>query len=102
MQLGVHGEAGAFASLRVANFRRYFVGQTLSSVGTWFHILALALLVVEETGSGGALGVVVGLQTLPLLVFGSYAGVLLDRHDPRRAWSRPTPSTRRWRRPWWW
>lgn len=75
---------GALASLGVAGFRRYFVGQTLSSIGTWFHTLAVALLVVELTGSGGALGAVVALQWLPLLVLGSHAGALLDRHDPRR------------------
>jgi MFS family permease len=59
------------------------VGQTLSSVGTWFHMLAMSLLIVELTGSGAALGVIVALQALPLLVFGTYAGVVLDRHDPR-------------------
>lgn len=72
-----------FASLGVPNFRRYFVGQTLSSIGSWFHLLAMSLLVVELTGSGAALGGVVALQMLPLLLFGTYAGVVLDRHDPR-------------------
>ena len=69
--------------MRVPNFRRYFVGQSLSSVGTWFHTLALALVVVDLTDSGAALGGVVALQWLPLLALGSYAGALLDRHDPR-------------------
>jgi MFS family permease len=72
-----------FASLGVRNFRRYFLGQTLSSVGTWFHLLAMSLLIVELTDSGAALGLMVALQTLPLLLFGTYAGVILDRHDPR-------------------
>jgi MFS family permease len=78
-----HENPGTFASLGVPNFRRYFVGQTLSSVGSWFHLLAVSLLVVELTDSGAALGGVVALQMLPLLLFGTYAGVVLDRHDPR-------------------
>ena len=69
--------------MAVPNFRRYFLGQSLSSVGTWFHTLALALVVVDLTESGAALGGVVALQWLPLLLFGSYAGAILDRHDPR-------------------
>lgn len=80
---GHAAEPTTFASLGLPNFRRYFVGQTLSSIGTWFHLLAVSLLVVELTGSGAALGGVVALQMLPLLLFGTYAGVVLDRHDPR-------------------
>jgi MFS family permease len=76
-------DPAAFASLGVPNFRWYFVGQTLSSVGNWFQMLAMALLIVELTGSGAALGLIVALQMVPLLLFGTYAGVVLDRHDPR-------------------
>ncbi len=77
------GRASTFASMAVPNFRRYFLGQSLSSIGTWFHTLALALVVVDLTESGAALGGVVALQWLPLLVFGSYAGAILDRYEPR-------------------
>jgi predicted MFS family arabinose efflux permease len=74
----------AFASLAVPNFRRWFVGQTLSSIGAWFHTLALALVALDLTGRGTALGVIVALGWLPLLVAGSHAGALLDRRDLRR------------------
>jgi MFS family permease len=73
-----------FASLRVPNFRLYFVGQTLSGVGSWFHALALALLALDLGGGAAALGIVVALGWLPLLLLGSWAGVALDRRDPRR------------------
>jgi predicted MFS family arabinose efflux permease len=74
----------ALASLAVPNFRRWFVGQTLSSIGAWFHTLALALVALDLTGRGASLGIMVALQWLPLLVAGSHAGALLDRHDLRR------------------
>jgi MFS family permease len=73
----------ALASLAVPNFRRWFAGQTLSSIGAWFHTLALALVALDLTGRGAALGIIVALQWLPLLVGGSHAGAILDRHDLR-------------------
>ena len=49
----------ALASLAVPNFRRWFLGQTLSSIGAWFHTLALALVALDLTGRGAALGIIV-------------------------------------------
>ncbi|HET6952656.1 MAG TPA: MFS transporter [Acidimicrobiales bacterium] len=74
---------GPFAPLGEPNFRRYFAGQVVSNVGTWFQVLAQALLVVELAGTGTALGVVVALQWLPTLALGSVAGAVVDRREPR-------------------
>lgn len=46
---------------------------------------AQALLVLRLTGSGADLGIVIGLQTLPILILGPYAGVIIDRIDKRTA-----------------
>ncbi|MDD9934769.1 MAG: MFS transporter [Myxococcales bacterium] len=73
-----------FGVLRVRNFRLHFIGQTASNVGTWFQSLAQALLVLDLTGSGTALGLVTALQFAPTLVLAPYAGVLADRMSPRR------------------
>ncbi|WP_219413047.1 MFS transporter [Pseudonocardia nigra] len=73
-----------FAALANLNFRRYFLGQSVSLVGTWMQTIAQSWLVLELTGSPTALGVVVALQTLPTLVLGPYAGVVADRLDKRR------------------
>ncbi|MFD4181596.1 MFS transporter [Rhodococcus sp. NPDC058514] len=73
-----------FASLATPNFRRYFGGQAVSMVGTWMQAVAQAWLVLQLTGSGTALGLVVALQTLPVLLFGPYGGVVADRLDKRR------------------
>jgi MFS family permease len=73
-----------FSALVVPNFRRYFFGQTVSLVGTWMQSVAQSWLVYSLTGSATALGLVVALQTLPVLVLGPYAGVIADRVDKRR------------------
>lgn len=73
-----------FASLSNRNYRRYFIGQTISLVGTWMQTVAQSWLVLELTGSATDIGLVVGLQTLPVLLFGPYAGVVADRMDKRR------------------
>lgn len=73
-----------FAAFQHRNFRRYFVGQLISSVGTWLRSLAVTWLVLDLTGRSDRLGVAVALQFLPLLVLGVPAGVLADRVDNRR------------------
>ncbi|MCW2677575.1 MAG: putative transporter, partial [Modestobacter sp.] len=73
-----------FASLDNPNYRRYVSGQSVSLVGTWMQTVAQSWLVLQLTGSGTALGLVVALQTLPVLVLGPYGGVVADRVDKRR------------------
>ena len=75
---------GMFASLDTPNYRRYLAGQSVSVTGTWMQAVAQAWLVLELTGSGTALGVLVAVQTLPILFLGPYGGVLADRLDKRR------------------
>ena len=73
-----------FASLANPNFRRFFAGQAVSMIGTWMQSVAQAWLVLELTGSGTALGLVVALQTIPVLFGAPYAGLIADRVDKRR------------------
>jgi MFS family permease len=73
-----------FAALANRNYRRYFSGQAVSLVGTWMQSVAQSWLVLQLTHSGTALGLVVALQTLPVLVLGPYGGVVADRVDKRR------------------
>jgi MFS family permease len=74
----------AFASLRNRNFRRFFTGQALSLVGSWMQTVAQSWLVLTLTGSALAVGVVVALQTVPVLFLAPYGGVVADRTDKRR------------------
>ncbi len=73
-----------FAALRNPNYRRYTSGQLISLLGTWMQTVAQSWLVLTLTGSATALGVVVALQTLPVLLLGPYGGVVADRLDKRR------------------
>ena len=73
-----------FSSLKVRNYRLYFIGQTISLCGTWMQSLATAMLVLHLTRSGTALGLVMGLQFTPVLLLAPYGGVLADRFSKRR------------------
>ena len=72
-----------FESLSVRNYRLFFMGQAVSLSGTWMQSVAQGLLVLELTGSGTALGVVTALQAIPVLLFGAWGGVIVDRMDKR-------------------
>jgi MFS family permease len=73
-----------FASLKVHNYRLYFAGQSVSLVGTWMQTTAQAWLVLSLTHSATDLGLVVAIQTLPVLLLAPYGGVIADRVDKRR------------------
>jgi MFS family permease len=73
-----------FSSLRIRNYRLYFIGQGISLSGTWMQTIGQGLLVLRLTGSGTELGVVTALQTLPILLFGPLGGVIADRFPKRQ------------------
>lgn len=75
-----------FYSLRYFNYRLWFVGALVANIGTWMQRVAqdwLVLAILPE-GSGLAVGIVTGLQFLPMLVLSPYAGLLADRLDRRK------------------
>ncbi|MEU9241358.1 MFS transporter [Streptomyces sp. NPDC048385] len=74
-----------FGSLNVRNYRLFFAGQVVSNIGTWMQRIAQDWLVLSLTGSATAVGVTTALQFLPMLLFGLYGGVLVDRLNKRRA-----------------
>ncbi|MFN8590563.1 MAG: MFS transporter [Thermomicrobiales bacterium] len=72
-----------FSSLSIRNYRLWVIGQGISLSGTWMQTVAMGLLVLHITGSGTVLGLVVALQTLPVLLFGPWGGVIADRFPKR-------------------
>jgi MFS family permease len=74
-----------FSSLKVRNYRLWFIGQTISLCGTWMQSIAQGLLVLRLTDNNPVmLGLVVALQQLPVLLLASYGGLLADRFPKRR------------------
>lgn len=76
--------ARTFRSLRIRNYRLFFIGQLISVTGTWMQTVAQNWLVLNLTGSGVDLGITVALQFLPMLLFGMWGGLLADRSDKRK------------------
>ncbi|GHE00224.1 MFS transporter [Streptomyces alanosinicus] len=72
-----------FSSLKVRNYRLFFIGQVVSNTGTWMQRIAQDWLVLGLTGSSAAVGITTALQFLPMLLFGLYGGVLVDRLPKR-------------------
>ncbi|MEP6759760.1 MAG: MFS transporter, partial [Sporichthyaceae bacterium] len=74
-----------FRSLRIRNYRLYATGGLVSNIGTWMQRIAQDWLVLELTNNNGiALGVTTGLQFLPMLLVGPWAGSLADRYSKRQ------------------
>jgi MFS family permease len=76
--------AVTFAALAVPNYRRYIAGQAISLTGTWMQMAAQSWLVLSLTDSATTLGLIIALQTLPVLLLGPYGGVVADRANKRR------------------
>jgi len=81
---GAAPRGGARGVLQGYNLRLYIVGQSLSNIGTFFQIVAQALLVLKLTGRASSLGESIALQSLPMLLLGPWAGTILDRVNLRR------------------
>lgn len=73
------GETGAFAPMRVPNFRWYFLSSFINMVGTTMAPVALAFAVLEVSDSPTALGAVLAANSIPLVLFLLFGGVIADR-----------------------
>jgi MFS family permease len=72
------------AVLRQRDFSLLWFGGVLSSTGDWLLFIALPFFIYERTGSALATGAMFAAETLPRLLFGSVAGVFVDRWDRKR------------------
>ena len=72
------------SALQYPEFRRYYVGQAVSVVGTWMQSVAAAWLVLQLSHNSAAALALFGVCSYaPVLVFGLYAGTLVDRFAHR-------------------
>lgn len=66
------------------NFRLLWLGQAISTFGDKFTEIAIPILVYNITGSVVQLGIAFITQTIASLIFGLFAGVLVDRWNRQR------------------
>ena len=71
-------------SLRHQNFRRYFIGQTVSQLGSWMQSTAVMWLAYRLTGSTAATGMIGFLAMVPYIFITPLAGALSDRVSRRK------------------
>jgi MFS family permease len=67
-----------------ADFAKFWVGQTISNLGSSVTVFALPLLVFKLTGSPLNLGVTMATEFIPYLLFGLVIGAWVDRLDRKR------------------
>jgi MFS family permease len=64
-------------------FRQLWLGQVVSQMGDWFNTIALYTIILNLTGSGRDVGLLLVARFLPSFVFGPLSGVLADRFSRR-------------------
>jgi MFS family permease len=74
-----------FRTLRHRNFRLFWLGQTVSLMGTWMQTMGRGWLALELSNSPLLVGLVATASSLPVLLFSLHAGVFVDRMDKLRA-----------------
>jgi MFS family permease len=73
-----------YGVLRQPEYRRFWIGQWISLIGTWMQSAAQGWLLIKLTNSPFALGVLGAAASAPLLIFVLFGGLASDRADRRR------------------
>jgi MFS family permease len=74
-----------------SEFWKFWLGQTISNLGTSFTQFALPLLVFKLTGSALNLAITTAATFLPYLLFGLVIGAWVDRVQLGRVRRDPQP-----------
>jgi predicted MFS family arabinose efflux permease len=82
--LEAHAPVGYIELLRGnRNFRNLWLGQVVSQMGDWFDTIALYTIILNLTGSGRNVGLLMVARFVPSFVFGPLSGVVADRFSRR-------------------
>jgi hypothetical protein len=71
----------AFEAIRYHEFRLIWLGQVFATMATWMDQVARGWLIVELTNLAFQLGLVRGIQAIPLLLLSPVAGSTADRYS---------------------
>ncbi|WLV77452.1 MFS transporter [Lacticaseibacillus parahuelsenbergensis] len=79
-----HVFGATFSSLRSTNFRRFWIGQCISVMGTWIQRTTQTWLVYQMTKSAFLVGLLAAAQFVPIMALTLVAGTLIDRYPKRQ------------------
>ena len=65
------------------SFRQLWLGQVVSQMGDWFDTIALYTIILNLTGSGRDVGLLLVARFVPSFFFGPLSGVIADRFSRR-------------------
>src|SRR3984885_16087984 len=74
-------EVQTFRAFRSRNYRLYFVGQSVSLIGTWMQKTAVSWVIYSLTHSTLMLGVTLFASLFPSFLFSLIGGVVSDRYN---------------------
>jgi MFS family permease len=70
-------------ALRHRNYRLFFTGQIISTIGTWMQSVAMPWLALQLTHNGLLVGLVLAAQFTPILLGAPLGGLIADRFRKR-------------------
>lgn len=66
------------------SFRQLWLGQVVSQMGDWFNTIALYTIILNLTGSGRDVGLLLVARFVPSFLFGPLSGVVADRFSRQK------------------
>lgn len=72
------------SALRDRNYRLFFTGQALSTVGDYMTPVAITFAILDRGGTAAQVGWVLGAGTAAMVVFLLFGGLVADRVPRRR------------------
>ena len=66
------------------SFRQLWLGQVVSQMGDWFDTIALYTIILNLTGSGRDVGLLLVARFVPSFLFGPLSGVVADRFSRQK------------------
>ena len=82
--LPARAHASGWSPLRTPPFRRLWLAQFVSNVGSWMQTVAAQWVMLSLTSSAILIGAITAVGSLPVLLLGIPAGALGDLVDRRR------------------
>lgn len=79
-----HKMNNPFTSLKYPNFRYFWIGMCISTIGTWMQNVAQPWLAYSLTDSPLLLSLVGTLQFLPVMLLSLFAGAFIDRFPKKK------------------